>query len=200
MKHILQPVERPCCRAVRGRRAGGIRPRPWHLHSRRRHLRHGDEARTARRQRNRAGQRRRAGTASAGVSIETAGCGPASVAVFGAAPSAGAAAAGISVAFGSAGAIGDVAAVLNAPVGVLAAPVGARSPSIGPFGAAAASGASVGVAPGGTAADEASASLDCSDGGKGCVALSRLALAFRGSGTVALAASWRNVGSFGGPT
>jgi len=140
-----------------------------------------------------------AGTASAGGSLAAAGCWAASAPVLGAAPSAGAAAAGISVAFGSAG-IMDVAAVLNAPVGVLAAPIGARSPSNGPFGAAAASGASVGVAPAGTAADEAAESLDCSDGGKGCVALSRLALAFRGSGTVALAASWRNVGSFGGPT
>jgi len=141
-----------------------------------------------------------AGTASVGVSIETAGCGPASAPVFEAAPSVGAAAAGISTAFGSVGIIGDLSAVLNAPVVVLAAPIGARSPSNGPFGAAAVSGASVGVFPTGTAADEASESLDCSGGGKGCVALSRLALAFRGSGTVALAASWRNVGSVGGPT
>ena len=118
----------------------------------------------------------------------------------GAAPSGGAAAGDTSTAFGSAGTMGDASAVLKAPVGVLAAPIGARSPSNGPFGAAAASGASVGVAPAGTAADEASESLDCSDRGKGCVALSRLALAFRGNGTVALAASWRNVGSFGGAT
>ncbi len=141
-----------------------------------------------------------AGTASAGGSLAAAGCWAASAPVLGAAPSGGAAAAGISVAFGSAGIMGDVAAVLNAPVGVLAAPIGARSPSKGPFGAADASGASVGVAPAGTAAGEASEGLDCSGSGKGCLALSRLALAFRGSGTVALAASWRNVGSFGGPT
>ena len=90
MKHFLQPVERSCCRAVGrgwagGGRAGGIRPRPWHRHCRRRHLRHGDEVWTARRQRNRSAQWFGGGAASAGMSLETAGCGPASVAVFGAA-------------------------------------------------------------------------------------------------------------------
>ena len=61
----------------------------------------------------------------------------------------------------------DVSAVFNAPVGVLAPPFGERSPSSGPFGAADASRASVGVAPAAIVADEGSESLDWSDAGNG---------------------------------